>query len=416
MGNVGRVSIILMLLLTAVAVGAPIEVSANETIVIAVVDENDHPVDGACLKGIPAVFGFVCDNIRAEELGVKQSITDQDPAVGMIQFDYWESGMDALPTYEVLPPNGYVVKHPESGTFQVLPLGDGGFYYVAVLTQSTTGFGDRPESAEVECTLVELRPGYPGYRGYVTGIAGAGEAACVEQLEADFPLFSSSEEDRLNLEAANRLGVQGTMDEWVWETWMAIAAERGLFPVCYVCIWTGNDYGPPPTVRISVSPDDPRLQLADVGLHSFVQRYAAGMNIVPQISLIPWLLNDDELRMVAALLTDVDYPTASQLVTTAYQWLDRNFTSSNVDFPYLLTRKLNRGGYYPAAIGMEYADQFYLVDYLHTMDYWKRTGLMLEGYYSAMLATVNNRESQYLLEVSNGFSGSYGEYVRLMEE
>lgn len=84
------------------------------------------------------------------------------------------------------------------------------------------------------CTLVELAPGYPGYRGFVTGLFGPGEATCLEELQRRNPWFDRGQQDAENLAAAARLGLAGDPSHWVWENWLAIEAKRGLPLTCYI--------------------------------------------------------------------------------------------------------------------------------------------------------------------------------------
>src|SRR5690242_4498357 len=56
-----------------------------------------------------------------------------------------------------------------------------------------------PPPTATGCTLVELQPGYPGYRGFVTGLAGRGEAACLEDLTRLDPRFDRAREDTENV-------------------------------------------------------------------------------------------------------------------------------------------------------------------------------------------------------------------------
>ncbi len=92
-----------------------------------------------------------------------------------------------------------------------------------------------------DCELVTIYPGYPEYRGNVPGVVGWGDAACVQVLTSLDPSFSREAEDRENRAAARRLGVPGDIEDWTWETWMAIEAERGLVPQCYSCIYVPGD-------------------------------------------------------------------------------------------------------------------------------------------------------------------------------
>ncbi len=273
---------------------------------------------------------------------------------------------------------------------------------------------DNPSSST--CTLVELRPGYPGFRGFVTGIAGLGEAACLEELESSYPQFSQDAEDSENLAAANRLGVAGTKDEWVWETWMAIHAERGLSPVCYVCIWTGNDPSPPPTLRVEVPMNDPRLLLSQWGTKEFAVSYANEFGFTIPVSpggLGHGLPTDDELRALAALLEPARFPTANQLIAAASWWLAQYFANPFIpDYSYFSSTVIEEGGYFPGSGTMTFDDQFYLINHVLAMDYWQRSGALADPWLTAMQNRVGRYESDFLLAHANGTYSSYAEYVR----
>lgn len=112
------------------------------------------------------------------------------------------------------------------------------------------------QSTNLNCDIVELYPGYPGYRGNITGVMphydGLGDYECLHILEQDFPLFDQAEEDSLNQQAADALGINGPMHLWTWENWMLIEAERGMLPSCYSCLMLDTATTP---IRLNVYPD-----------------------------------------------------------------------------------------------------------------------------------------------------------------
>lgn len=131
-----------------------------------------------------------------------------------------------------------------------------------------------PRDQAAPCTLVELRPGYPGYRGFVTGLYGAGETACLEDLVRLYPWFDHLHEDRENRQAARRLGLAGPPEVWVWESWLGIEAERGLVPACYLDAYRRLAAGEPHQ-QVDVAPNDPRLLVGTIGSREWVFRAAA---------------------------------------------------------------------------------------------------------------------------------------------
>jgi hypothetical protein len=118
------------------------------------------------------------------------------------------------------------------------------------------------------CMIVELYPGYPGYRGNVTGVmphwGGQGDYACLELLEDQDPDFSRRREDRANNRAARNLGIDGGFEDWTWENWLQIELERGFRPACYSCLILDASTSP---LESDHRPDrdDPRLLLGFFG-------------------------------------------------------------------------------------------------------------------------------------------------------
>jgi hypothetical protein len=126
-------------------------------------------------------------------------------------------------------------------------------------------------SAQAMCTLVELYPGYPGYRGMITGLKGVGDFQCLETLKAQDPTFDRSEEDAKNRSAAQSLGIRGTFNDWTWENWMGIEVSRGLIPQCYACLLL-DPSAYPLSSDARVAPDDPRL-LIGMTVGAGIERY-----------------------------------------------------------------------------------------------------------------------------------------------
>lgn len=112
---------------------------------------------------------------------------------------------------------------------------------------------------------MELSPGYPGYQGYVTGVDGPGDHACLEVLQLTAPSFDRDREDGENTTAAQRLGLSGAPDNWTWENRMAVEAERGLEPTCYSGAILNAPTHEGSVGPSSVAPDDPRLLLGGFG-------------------------------------------------------------------------------------------------------------------------------------------------------
>jgi hypothetical protein len=124
------------------------------------------------------------------------------------------------------------------------------------------------QRSSTDCTLVELFPGYPGYRGVVTGMlanwGGVGDWACLEALEALNPSFDKNKVDAANIAAARELGISGQPEDWTWENWMQIEAVRGLPMQCYSCVLLSAEIIPMNTA-VRPDPTDPRILLGYPG-------------------------------------------------------------------------------------------------------------------------------------------------------
>lgn len=210
----------------------------------------------------------------------------------------------------------------------------------------------RPTRAQ--CQAVELRPGYPGYAGYVTGLAGFGDAACLDTLLIENPGFDHAVEDAENLAAASRLGVDGTPDEWPWENWMAIEAERGTWPTCYSCAI----FGATPRSGFPadwVIPDDPRLLIGGYATTTAVDRLSAEFGRLD--SLFPY---DRHLRAVAGLLQPGYLDPWAMLET--YRGIAAAVTSTQyIDVHYLWGSLIEQGGYAPVPTSATMEDQEFMI-------------------------------------------------------
>lgn len=169
-------------------------------------------------------------------------------------------------------------------------------------------------SATQGCTVVELYPGYPGYRGVVAGLIGRSDTACLEDLSSKYPKFSRESEDAINREVAEQLGVNGSFETWTWETWAAVGNTRGLDPICYFCLMldpTSSPVGPE-----AATGSDPRMQfgLRNALLHYFNQTGSRDPNpnaILELFSASDW----DRVR--GFIFSESWLPTASELNTSA---------------------------------------------------------------------------------------------------
>lgn len=127
-------------------------------------------------------------------------------------------------------------------------------------------FGDTPAALAAQstpsCTLVELYPGYPGYRGNITGLLpgwlGQGDYECLQTLQTLDPRFDKASVDLANSNAARALGITGTPDLWTWENWLRIEAQLGRTPTCYSCLMLSPSVTPR-RPEVGPAPNDARI-------------------------------------------------------------------------------------------------------------------------------------------------------------
>jgi len=207
------------------------------------------------------------------------------------------------------------------------------------------------------CSLVELQPGYPGYRGFVTGLYGPGEAACLEELERLFPWFDYVQENAKNAAAAKRLGLAGGPKDWVWENWLAIEAERGLQPTCYVCAYEQMASGIP-FQRAQVDSDDARMRVGVMGSNELLSRIAATRNGDSSLLGLSFA-TDYDLRAAASAFNTRHYTNASELLT-AYDSLTAILASGKLLCP-IFPLAVSQGGYAPTPPQAAIKDQVFLL-------------------------------------------------------
>ncbi|MGH2558422.1 MAG: hypothetical protein ACRDJH_05100 [Thermomicrobiales bacterium] len=230
-------------------------------------------------------------------------------------------------------------------------LGNAGGFSVAGVGQGT-------------CELVELYPGYPGYRANLPGMVGPGDTACLNDLQALDPNFSRNREDQLNLEAARRLGVTSGFKDWTWETWLAIEAERGFLPVCYSCIFTNNG-APLPSLPPGTDLNDPRIRIGRYGERSVALRFFHERGF--DLSLAHDAPTDNQLRALLGISNPGRYLTASEVATLQEEFLkqwygvDGPSMSGYLNPGVLLDSLFHQGGYWPTPSSATEADQYFMI-------------------------------------------------------
>jgi hypothetical protein len=216
--------------------------------------------------------------------------------------------------------------------------------------------------AQSTCTSVELYPGYPGYRGMITGLKGVGDFQCLEVLQQENPTFNRYVEDGENVAAASRLGIHGTFRDWTWENWMEIEVERGQQPHCYSCLLL-DPSAYPMSYGATVSPDDPRLIIGMTtgnALESYILEEFGSRSTSTTKEGIVW--------RVAAAFMWVDFPANAPETLEAVRFLvgewsghdvDGDGHFSGLDYGMAFETFSSRGGYVPMTGKETYADQYF---------------------------------------------------------
>lgn len=359
--------LVILLLLPSLSVGEVGATQFDASLEFRFMDGEDNLVPGACLFGTPISATFsVCDNQSRDDLGVKNAATDEEPTPGIIRVSGHYSGGDVSMEYEVsrVPP-GYHVVFPAGGVVSVKPVAGQLKMYKVILkrnassSQEPAGSDDgvcmfgadcngntATDSEMASCTVVELYPGYPGYRGVLPGLVGKGDTACLADLERMDPSFSKNVQDAANRQMARQLGIAGDMLDWTWEIWMAIGAERGYGYFCYSCIWLSDQLVQPIGPPLQTTESDPRRQLMYPWSNSFLLDFGT-RNGIPQYNLDR--VTDGEVRVLASLMYE-GYPTATELQWAAESILGSYFgvpgySPGYRDYAYAERQIVCRGGH-----------------------------------------------------------------------
>lgn len=229
---------------------------------------------------------------------------------------------------------------------------------------------------EADCTLVELRPGYPGYRGFVTGLYGAGEATCLEDLRQLYPWFDQDKEDAENFAAAARLDLAGVPSTWVWENWLAIEETRGFPLTCYLSAYQLIVQGEPFT-RASVAENDVRLLVGNIDSRELLGRVAATAN-VPLWSLENVFPTDYHLRAMAWATSGKRQINAEELLM-AFDSIALMFNTPGQGGPVISSLVQTQGGYVPVPGRACPDDQVFLARITISADQWAYPAFGLLG-------------------------------------
>jgi hypothetical protein len=258
--------------------------------------------------------------------------------------------------------------------------------------------------SEATCTTVELNPGYPGYRGFVAGLAGSGEVACLEQLQRDFPWFDREHEDQENAAAAVHLGLAGGPKEWVWENWLAIEAERGLPLTCYICAREQFVAGAP-FQAAPVDPNDIRLLVGSFGSSELLYRLTA-RNSLEMLQVDNIAATDYQLRAVAWTAYPGRHINALDLQATFDAIVTAIADDRVVDWPPFGIA-VTQGGYAPTPSNAAYKDQLFLVG--TAME--AQAQIASEGQGNALRVSFNALVREWTAESVGGVTQGLGEFL-----
>lgn len=250
--------------------------------------------------------------------------------------------------------------------------------------------------------VVELRPGYPSYRGFVTGLVGEGETACLDYLEDLDPSFDIDNEDLANLSAARSLGVWGDSDDWPWEVWMAVEVERNLPLTCYSCLLLDPPFPP----QMPTFGADPRIMMGGFGQSWIATRVCTDLNVTYAIPNVP---ADYEVRAIIGLANPGMFIPASEAIPLYEETISSYFEPGQFIDPTPLMRTLaDQGGYVPVSEDLLPPDQVFVV----AMGIFAMRTLLVEFAYNALLgnfdAMVTGWESELM---TNPSAPSFSEWL-----
>ena len=180
------------------------------------------------------------------------------------------------------------------------------------------------------CTLVELAPGYPGYRGFVSGLFGPVQPPVLKNYNAVILGSIEAQQDAENLAAAARLGLAGDPSQWVWENWLAIEAKRGLPLTCYIDAYRRMAAGEP-YVRAVLDEFDVRVLVRSIDSNDLLGRTAERLDI-PNYALQRTFQTDYYLRATAWSATGLAHANAPEILVAIdplIEWMNSRAVASH---------------------------------------------------------------------------------------
>lgn len=274
--------------------------------------------------------------------------------------------------------------------------------------RGASGSEDGLPGSTRNCTLVELYPGYPGYRGNITGVmphwGGIGDYACLQDLEASDRRFDRNDEDRANARAARTLGINGTFEDWTWETWMLIEAERGLPTSYYTCFFLDTSTAP---INPDVRPesDDPRLQLGFYGERVAIDRITE--DLFGQPSYSSEFYGDDYVLRAEAYFQLGPTANARELLEAMTDRVyEVNQPGGGVySYDQAVDIILEQGGYTWVTGDMHPSDQVFVATYAFSVGIQSMPAVFSEPQWTSFVAVVDDWRL-------TGYRGSLRDYLR----
>lgn len=257
-----------------------------------------------------------------------------------------------------------------------------------------------------KCTRVEVFPGYPMYRGYITGVNGAGDIVCAEELAAAG--FSRSDMIATLADAGASLGISGYLSDWTWENWMAVEAASGLPVTCFPCLMPPNQL-PREPVNPLIHVYDPRLAFGEPDDTAKVLAIAAdhGIDLAAMKRRFP---SNQHLRAFAQLAVDGQgYLNAPELAAV-YDLIGEILASGSQTLPgydELWPIALARGGYAPTPASAPIDVQRYMMDWALEVSTWSVSPVFEEGIWNNYRLNVD----AWMAERWQGSEVSLGEWL-----
>jgi hypothetical protein len=232
---------------------------------------------------------------------------------------------------------------------------------------------------------------------------GTGDYVCLQELEAVDRRFGREDEDRANERVARSLGINGTFQDWTWENWMLIEAERGLPSSCYTCLMFNTSESP---YNPDVLPerDDPRLFIGFPFTRVAIDQIT--QELFGQASPSSAFYSDDYMFRAEAYFQLGTTANAPEILA---EMTDKLYAASQPGVEYYSYQNaidviLERGGYTWVTGDMSPDDQIFVAVYALWVGIKFVDPLIRESYINNFMAVVSDWQF-------TGYRGSFREYL-----